>query len=315
MQSKRSLKQQKSCIATLEKVNSLCQPLGEHTNTVGAQSPTKSIHNLKVENENLKKKVKQTTQKYWNARRWNLRLEKAAAGCKVDLKQAKIDAAHMRGVMNMLGKDLEDLRATADESILLLQARIKALVETQRDLTSRRVILWKRCRRLEAAKRSLKKWMQERAKLRPTTFRIMHKGRYTPAARSLACLMVSNGTTETKVGNALIDIGNALGISVDKRMNKCSVQRCMLEQGVAADIQLVYEILKSGSKSYLEIKISVNLKVFKDITYSSDSTSHKHIEYECRTIALEVTDYSNPSAACKWKSRTLGIGISTNHAS
>jgi len=60
--SKRSLKQRKSCIATLEKVNSLRRPLGEHTNTVGAQSPTKIIHNLKVENENLKKKVKQSTQ-------------------------------------------------------------------------------------------------------------------------------------------------------------------------------------------------------------------------------------------------------------
>jgi hypothetical protein len=90
--------------------------------------------------------------------------------------------------------------------------------------------------------------MQERAKSHPTTFRMMHKGRYTPAARSLARLMVSNGTGEAKVGNALVDIGNALGISVDRRMNKRSVQRCMLEQGVAADIQLVYEILKSGSK-------------------------------------------------------------------
>ncbi|KAF8229751.1 hypothetical protein L208DRAFT_1285228 [Tricholoma matsutake] len=115
--------------ATLEKVNNLCWLLREHRDTVGAQSPTKIIHSLKVENEDLKKKVKQTTQKYWNARR---RLEKAATGHKVDLKQAKFDAAHMHGVMNMLGKDMEDLRATADESISLLQARIKALVKTER---------------------------------------------------------------------------------------------------------------------------------------------------------------------------------------
>ena len=39
----------------------------------------------------------------------------------------------------------------------------------------------------------------------------------------------------------------------------------------------------------------------EDLTYSSDSTSHKHIEYECRTIALQVIDYSNPDAKPEWK--------------
>ena len=53
----------------------------------------------------------------------------------------------------------------------------------------------------------------------------------------------------------------------------------------------------------------------EDLTYSSDSTSHKHIEYECRTIALQVIDYSNPDAKPEWKLRTLGVGTSVNHAS
>jgi len=34
----------------------------------------------------------------------------------------------------------------------------------------------------------------------------------------------------------------------------------------------------------------------EDLTYSSDSTSHKHIEYECQTITLQVIDYSDPDA-------------------
>jgi len=53
----------------------------------------------------------------------------------------------------------------------------------------------------------------------------------------------------------------------------------------------------------------------EDITYSCDCTSHKHIEYECRTIALQVVDYSNPDAEPQWKLRTLGIDTSVNHAS
>ncbi|KAF8068894.1 hypothetical protein FPV67DRAFT_1415201, partial [Lyophyllum atratum] len=261
-------------------------------------SPTRVIERLSKENEGLRKKAKEATQKYWNVRRRGARMEKAAAGRKIDLKQAKIDAVRLRGVVNMLGKDLKDVKDAADETTSLLRTRIKGLIEVQKDLTHRRIILGKRCRRLEVEKRRLKERMREQAKKHPATFRMMHKGRYTPAARSLARLMVSTGTAEAKVGSALVEIGNTLGITVDKHLDKRSVQRFMLEQGVAADIQLVYEIIKAAK-----------------ITYSSDSTSHRHIEYECRTIALQVVDYSNPSAKPEWKSRTLGIGTSINHAS
>lgn len=54
---------------------------------------------------------------------------------------------------------------------------------------------------------------------------------------------------------------------------------------------------------------------FSDIVYSSDSTSHKHIEYESRTIALKVIDYSNPDIEPVWKMRTFGVGTSVNHTS
>ncbi|KDR76527.1 hypothetical protein GALMADRAFT_67262 [Galerina marginata CBS 339.88] len=198
----------------------------------------------------------------------------------------------------MLEKDYKTLKEESNESISLLQARIKALIEAQKNLTYRRVILWKRCRRLEAAKRRLKRRMHERSKSHPNTFRMMEKGCYTAAARSLARLLVSTGTAEAKVGGALVEIGDALGVKVNRRVNRRSVQRFILEKGVAADIQLVYEIINSAK-----------------ITYSSDSTSHRHIEYECRTIALQVVDYSDPDAKLEWKSRTLGIGTSINHAS
>ena len=90
--------------------------------------------------------------------------------------------------------------------------------------------------------------MVKKAKKHPVTFCMMRKGRYTPAAHSLARLLVSTGTAEAKVGSALVEIGNALGITVDKRIDKRSVQWFILEKGVAADIQLVYEMLKSSSK-------------------------------------------------------------------
>jgi hypothetical protein len=51
------------------------------------------------------------------------------------------------------------------------------------------------------------------------------------------------------------------------------------------------------------------------LTYSSDSTSNKHIEYEARHVALQVIDYTKPDAEPIWKQRTLGIDTSVNHAS
>jgi hypothetical protein len=128
--------------------------------------------------------------------------------------------------------------------------------------------------------------------------------------------MVTTGTAEKNVGSALLEVGEVLGVSMGKwRISRRSVQRFMLERGVVADIQLAYEIIKSGRKLEKFKNIDFTSFVSTGITYSSDSTSHKHIEYECRTIALEVVDYRNPVAKPVWKLRTLGIGTSVNHSS
>ena len=94
--------------------------------------------------------------------------------------------------------------------------------------------------------------MHEKAKKHPETFHMMHKGCYTPAACSLAHLLVSTGTAEATVGNALVEIRNALGVKVKRHLSKHSVQRFILEKGVVADIQLIYEVLKSAHKFFLK---------------------------------------------------------------
>ncbi|KAF5373311.1 hypothetical protein D9615_007400 [Tricholomella constricta] len=165
--SKNTLKQRKARQANLKKVNNLQRnPLGEQTNTVQVQK-------LKRENGELKTKIKELTRKYWNTQRRNNRLEKVMTSQKLDLKKTKADAARLRGVVNMLGKELTELKDAADTSISLLQARIEALLEAQKDLTVRHIILKKRCRRLEAAKRQLKRQLHERAKTHPTTVRVV----------------------------------------------------------------------------------------------------------------------------------------------
>jgi uncharacterized membrane protein YjjP (DUF1212 family) len=78
---------------------------------------------------------------------------------------------------------------------------------------------------------------------------MMHKGWYTPEARQLARLLVSSGAAECRVGEAMQDIGSVLGVEIKQWVSACSVQRFVLEKGVAADLQVIYEIIKSASKS------------------------------------------------------------------
>jgi len=149
----------------------------------------------------------------------------------------------------MLGKKLDEVRKDADESIHLLQDRIKRLEGALKDLNQRWVVLWKRCKRLTAAKSALKKRMAEMRKACPATFWMMRKGRYTPEARRLARLLVSSGAAERKVGEAMQEIGSVLGVEIKEWVSTRSIQHFVLEKGVAADLQVIYEIIKSASKS------------------------------------------------------------------
>ncbi|KAF8817249.1 hypothetical protein BYT27DRAFT_7075174, partial [Phlegmacium glaucopus] len=63
------------------------------------------------------------------------------------------------------------------------------------------------------------------------------------------------------------------------------------------------------------VQLGYKMAKSNKLTYSSDSMSHKHIEYESHTIAVQVVDYMKPDAELEWKSRSLGIGTSKNHTS
>jgi hypothetical protein len=165
----------------------------------------------------------------------------------MDLKAAKHEAFQLRGALAVMGKEIREVRKAADDTIHLLTGRIANLEACIKYLKHQRTILSKRNQRLTLAKQALKKRISEKRKTRPTLFRMMYQGRYTTQARALARLLVTSGTAEANVGSAIVQIGEALGVSVgEQRMSRRSVQRFMLERGVAADIQLAYEIIKSG---------------------------------------------------------------------
>ena len=150
---------------------------------------------------------------------------------KENIHEAKAEARCLRGLTLMLGKNLNEIRKDADESICRLQDRIERLERVLKDLNQHWVILWKRCKHLTAAKSALKKHMAEMQKARPATFQMMRKSWYTPEARWLARLLVSLGTAEHKVGEVMLDIGSVLGVEIKKRVSPRSIQGFVLEKG------------------------------------------------------------------------------------
>ncbi|KAM5530155.1 hypothetical protein V8D89_016178 [Ganoderma adspersum] len=150
-----------------------------------------------------------------------------------------------------------------------------------------------------------------RAKNTPTLFRLKTKGVYTPGARALARGLILSGCSQKKVGLVIAMVGNTLGVTVKEKMSAHLVQRCVVEGGVASDIQIGYEMSQARS-----------------FTISSDATSNRHTDYMGRHMAIRAPDYSTqtPSAAdthsessnpqlAMPKNRLLGVESAINHTS
>ena len=83
--------------------------------------------------------------KYWNEHRKNIRQKKAYETKKIDHKRVKEEAFRMRGALEMLGKELEEVKTDCKESLqLLLNERINKLETAKKDLQHERTILCKR---------------------------------------------------------------------------------------------------------------------------------------------------------------------------
>ncbi|KAF8231247.1 hypothetical protein L208DRAFT_1378233 [Tricholoma matsutake] len=60
---------------------------------------------------------------------------------------------------------------------------------------------------------------------------------------SMACYLASSGMAEGRVGGALQAIGKAFGLGTPHKMSQWTVQQAVLGSGIAADIQLGYEMI------------------------------------------------------------------------
>jgi chromosome segregation ATPase len=196
----------------------------------------------------LTEKVEEERRKRYTTAQHAQRLHKANEACKINLKQEKRETHSMRGKLEALEQEIR--RQTQDTANIIqhLTKRVETLEQTRKDQNQKHTTLKKRCKYLTNSNQKLKSHPQNGMKNHSSVFQMKAKRRYSDQARRLARLLVASGTAETKVGKTLVEIGNELGIEVKGEMSTRTVQRTILEKGVAADMQIAYEVLNSGSK-------------------------------------------------------------------
>jgi hypothetical protein len=118
--------------------------------------------------------------------------------------------------------------------------------------------------------------MVDMRRVQPTFFRITQKGRYTWQVRALARHFTAAGMAERNVGGAIQEIAllfgvkidlfgvkidlfgvkiDLFGVKIDQKMDWRTVQRCVLEGGITADIQVAYEMAKASSAYNLLLEL------------------------------------------------------------
>jgi hypothetical protein len=93
-----------------------------------------------------------------------------------------------------------------------------------------------------------------RAKSKRTFGRVTQKGIYTIQARKLARIMVDAGCARGKVGSLMERVGDIFGVHINRSMSRRTVSRAIGEGGVAAKMQITYELgLNKGVSSHLPL--------------------------------------------------------------
>jgi hypothetical protein len=92
-----------------------------------------------------------------------------------------------------------------------------------------------------------------RAKSKRIFCRVTQKGIYTIQARKLARIMVDAGCARGKVGTLMERVGEIFGVHINRSMSRRTVSRAVGEGGVAAKMQITYELgLNKGRLTHLD---------------------------------------------------------------
>lgn len=147
------------------------------------------------------------------------------------------------------------------------------------------------------------------------------KGVYTREARNLTRLLVQSGCAERHIGKVLQAVGGTFGAKVTRIMARPTA-RCIVTEGlIASEMQGGYEMASTKSMFLIGVYEHISsMEFLADLTFSSDGTSHKKVDFNSLTAAMRVPDYASdkplddqdPGSIAL---RSLGIVTLTSHHS
>ncbi|GLB38248.1 hypothetical protein LshimejAT787_0501130 [Lyophyllum shimeji] len=236
--------------------------------------------------------------RFWNERRKNQRLSGTVGPLKERATAAETTLVEVRRELQLRVEATEKMREGFEAKISELTRHTTKLATTLDLVRKANRALKEKSRR---APERLKKAI-DKARSRPKSFQLTHRGMYTPAARALMRAIVQSGCPRNKVGVVIQRVGQFLGIKIKHAVDRRTVGRAILEGGVASKLQLGYE-----------------MAVAKSLTLSGDSTSHRKINYDARHVQMRVPDYASgslePSEDSTPAIRLLGVESSADHSS
>lgn len=188
-----------------------------------------------------------------NERRQTQRLTAKNAVLAVEIRQLRSELTRVRAAATRAANSA--FRASEDANLRISNLISHAHHHQKQNDTLRKTMraLKARCAR---APKILKRAIQK-ASARPHIIKLTRHGVFTPEARALARIVVQSGCSQAKVGRVIQSIGKLLGITIKTPMSRRTVGRTILEGGVAAKIQLGYEMSRTQSKSLSVLKKSV----------------------------------------------------------
>jgi hypothetical protein len=173
----------------------------------------------------------------------------------VELPSTKSDAAHA----------IQLLHETKSEK-MHLESKLSQLMETcaleashsrqkQSDLQNQLVVLKKKNRNLQKCsdrmpeiKAKAIKCAKDYANKENRTYKLLQKGVYSPQSRELARTLVAAGCSREYVAKVIKAVCKNAGVTVHGSMSRRTVSRAVLEGGIAAQIQIGYELAQADGK-------------------------------------------------------------------
>ncbi|KAF7970056.1 hypothetical protein HWV62_25298 [Athelia sp. TMB] len=243
-------------------------------------------------------------------------LEEANAGAvsKLRVMRRKLRRSQTRAcelqlqLSKMRDEDLASLRVRlryteirAADAAQKLSSAIKDAVgekEThQKELAACRDRMWALEKRCARAPKILARAVEKaeargrRAASQSTQVRIRRGGVYTSESRALFRMLVKSGCAPAHVGKVTEGIAKLAGAKIHCNVSRRTVGRAILEGGVAAQIQLGFEIHETPCKFSRIVRLSSFTHVLIAVTLSSDGTSHRHEDYMARHLAMKAPSY------------------------